>query len=58
MHMGLAIIELALANLLYCFDWKLPYGMKEEDINMKEATGLVIDKKYPLQLVPNKYKWI
>ena len=35
-------IELALANLLYFFDWKLPDGMKEEDINMEESVGLCL----------------
>ena len=39
-YMGTTMVELGLANLLYCFDWKLPNGMKEEDINMEETTGL------------------
>ncbi|KAJ7956755.1 Cytochrome P450 [Quillaja saponaria] len=56
MYMGLIMVELALANLLYCFDWKLPNGMKEEDVNMDEAAGLTVYKKLPLNLVPVKYK--
>ncbi|KAM3754000.1 hypothetical protein ACB098_03G135200 [Castanea mollissima] len=49
-------IELALANLLYCFNWKLPDGMKEEDINMEEGVGLSLTtgKKTALNLVPIK----
>ncbi|KAA0034251.1 hypothetical protein IC582_023220 [Cucumis melo] len=34
MNMTSFIVELALANMLLCFDWKLPNGMKEEDIDM------------------------
>ncbi|XP_041013642.1 cytochrome P450 71B9-like [Juglans microcarpa x Juglans regia] len=56
MHMGTTTVELALANLLYCFDWKLPSGMKEEDINMEESTGPGLTKKRtPLKLVPVKF---
>uniref|UniRef100_A0A7N2L888 Cytochrome P450 n=1 Tax=Quercus lobata TaxID=97700 RepID=A0A7N2L888_QUELO len=51
-------IELALANLLYFFDWKLPDRMKEEDINMEESVGLYClttnKKKTSLNLVPIK----
>ncbi|XVF77758.1 hypothetical protein PTKIN_Ptkin14bG0072500 [Pterospermum kingtungense] len=55
MNMGMSIIELALANLLYHFDWKLPNGLKEEDLNMEEAAGLSNYKKEALLLVPTKY---
>ncbi|XP_050204197.1 cytochrome P450 71B10-like [Mercurialis annua] len=54
--MGLATVELALANLLFCFDWKLGDGMKIEDLNMEEAPGLTVYKKEPLLLVPIKYQ--
>ena len=55
-YMATTTIELALANLLYCFNWKLPDGMKEEDINMEEEAGLSIttSKKTALNLVPIK----
>jgi hypothetical protein len=36
------MVELALANLLYCLDWK---SAKAIDINMEEAAGLTISKK-------------
>ncbi|KDP36607.1 hypothetical protein JCGZ_08423 [Jatropha curcas] len=39
MTMALCLLEIALANLLFCFDWKLPGNMKEADINMEEASG-------------------
>uniref|UniRef100_A0A5B6ZB25 Cytochrome P450 71B34-like n=1 Tax=Davidia involucrata TaxID=16924 RepID=A0A5B6ZB25_DAVIN len=56
MYMGTSTVELALANLLYYFDWKLPNGM-EEDINMEEAAGLTVYKKLALKLVPMIHQW-
>ncbi|KAK3124896.1 hypothetical protein QOZ80_7BG0595720 [Eleusine coracana subsp. coracana] len=44
--------EFSLANLLYCFDWTLPEGMKTEDVSMEEEGGLSFHKKVPLYLVP------
>ncbi|KAJ9708758.1 hypothetical protein PVL29_000664 [Vitis rotundifolia] len=52
MYMAIATVELTLANLLYRFDWKLPNGMKEADVNMEEAAGLTVRKKFALNLVP------
>ncbi|KAK2636612.1 hypothetical protein Ddye_031404 [Dipteronia dyeriana] len=56
-YLGTRTSELALANLLYCFNWKLPDGMKEEDINMEEGVGvsLNLSKKTALNLVPLNY---
>jgi len=45
---GLATMELALANLLYYFDWTLPEGMGELD--MTEKFGLGARRKYDLFL--------
>ena len=56
MNMGMMTLELALANLLYHFDWKLPNGLKEEDLNMEETAGLSNYKKEALLLVPTKYQ--
>ncbi|KAE8648698.1 cytochrome P450 71B10-like [Cucumis sativus] len=55
MNMGIFTIELTLANLLLCFDWKLGDGMKEEDVDMEENFGLAVAKKLPLTLVPVPY---
>lgn len=57
MYMGVVTSEILLANLLYCFDWKLPDGMREADLNMEEQEGfsLTLAKKTPLLLVPSKY---
>ncbi|TVU13374.1 hypothetical protein EJB05_40426, partial [Eragrostis curvula] len=56
--MGVANVELALANLLYCFDWELPVGMREEDIDMEETGQLAFRKEVPLCLVPIKRAYI
>ncbi|KAK9131406.1 hypothetical protein Sjap_011893 [Stephania japonica] len=55
MTMGILHVELALANLLYCFDWKLPSGMQIEDIDMEEGTGISLHKKSPLLLALDAY---
>ncbi|KAL9420819.1 hypothetical protein AB3S75_038399 [Citrus x aurantiifolia] len=56
-QMGISTVELALANLLYHFNWKLPNGMEGGDLNMEEAIGqsLTTSKKTPLMLVPINY---
>ncbi|RWR98309.1 Cytochrome P450 71A1 [Cinnamomum micranthum f. kanehirae] len=48
-------LELALANLLYWFDWELPQGVTEENLDMSEALGLTVHKKLPLYLVPKHH---
>ena len=57
MHMGTTTVELGLANLLYSFDWKLPDGMKEEDMDMGETAGpsLTVSMRTPLKLVPVRH---
>ncbi|KAH0461702.1 hypothetical protein IEQ34_009277 [Dendrobium chrysotoxum] len=55
-NFAMVIVELVLANLLHCFDWSIPNGMKAEDINMEEAIGVTTHKKEVLCLVA-KPKW-
>ncbi|TYH78947.1 hypothetical protein ES332_D03G026500v1 [Gossypium tomentosum] len=54
MHMGVAVVELALANLLYKFDWEMPIAMTKEDIDFDVKPGITARKKYPLILVARK----
>ncbi|XP_043717549.1 cytochrome P450 71B19-like [Telopea speciosissima] len=57
MNMGIANVELSLANLLYSFDWKLPKGTTIADINIDELFHFTLNKKIPLMLVPIPYYW-
>ncbi|OMO59093.1 Cytochrome P450 [Corchorus capsularis] len=52
---GMAVVELCLANLLYLFDWKLPNGMKHEDLDMTEAFSATGKRKTDLCLIPIPY---
>ncbi|CAN0908563.1 Premnaspirodiene oxygenase [Linum grandiflorum] len=47
-----AVVKVALANLLYHFDWKLPGGMKPQDLDMTKAFGVAVRRKYSLCLIP------
>ena len=53
--MASTVVMVTLANLLYRFDWKLPNGMKREDVSVEEDVGLNIYRKLPLYLVPVIY---
>ncbi|KAK6146362.1 hypothetical protein DH2020_020231 [Rehmannia glutinosa] len=55
MSMGLANVELTLANLLYSFDWEMPPGIKAQEIDMDVLPGITMHKKNALFLVPKKY---
>ncbi|WOH00880.1 hypothetical protein DCAR_0520256 [Daucus carota subsp. sativus] len=52
MAMGVATTELALANLLYPFNWELPPGEDRKDIDMAALPGITMHKKNHLCLVP------
>lgn len=48
---AVSLVELALANLLFFFDWELPQGISARDLDMEEALGITMHKKIPLCLV-------
>ena len=52
MGLGLAIVELTLARLLYHFNWKLPSGFGPQDLNMDETFGTVARRKHELLAIP------
>ncbi|KAK8527119.1 hypothetical protein V6N12_054344 [Hibiscus sabdariffa] len=52
---ALPSIELALVNLLYHFDWKLPDQMRFEDLDMTESFGISARRKDDLLLIPVPY---
>ncbi|CAD5181570.1 unnamed protein product [Musa acuminata subsp. malaccensis] len=54
-NLGMLMVELVLANLLYSFDWHLPPVMVKEDISMEEASGLTVNRVYALCLMATKY---
>ncbi|KAL0414179.1 UNVERIFIED_CONTAM: cytochrome [Sesamum radiatum] len=41
MALGIAEVEVVLANLLYSFDWDLPAGMVEDDVDLDCLPGAV-----------------
>ncbi|KAJ8530781.1 hypothetical protein K7X08_023662 [Anisodus acutangulus] len=49
--LGIASMELALSNLLYAFDWKLPCG----NIDTNVRPGITMHKKNELCLIAKKY---
>ncbi|PRQ39178.1 putative cytochrome P450 [Rosa chinensis] len=50
-----SVNEIALANLLHKFDWTLPGGVRNDELDMMESSGLTIHKKYPLKAVAIPY---
>ncbi|XP_050232514.1 premnaspirodiene oxygenase-like [Mercurialis annua] len=52
---AMANVELALAQLLFNFDWELPHGMKKEELDMTEVFLTATKRKYDLYLVPIPY---
>ncbi|KAL7166397.1 hypothetical protein ACSBR2_037135 [Camellia fascicularis] len=51
-NLGIAPVELALANLLYSFGWELPDGMKKEDTDDTNVMpGVTMHKKNALCLM-------
>ncbi|KAM7517241.1 hypothetical protein LguiA_006824 [Lonicera macranthoides] len=55
MDMGAKTVEIALANLLYSFDWELPAGTNKEDIETDSNPGLAMHKKNALFLRAKPY---
>ncbi|KAL2465410.1 Cytochrome [Abeliophyllum distichum] len=52
---AIAVNELALAKLVHKFNFALPNGRKESDMDMTESTGITIHKKFPLLAVATQH---
>ncbi|XP_076914296.1 germacrene A hydroxylase [Bidens hawaiensis] len=50
--LGLANVQLPLANMLYHFNWKLPKGASNDQLDMTESFGATVQRKTELILVP------
>ncbi|GKV18134.1 hypothetical protein SLEP1_g28555 [Rubroshorea leprosula] len=57
MNMGATTVELVLANLLYKFDWEIPFGMKQEDLDFDTAPGITMHKRNALYLMAKECKY-
>ncbi|KAM3393593.1 hypothetical protein ACQJBY_014365 [Aegilops geniculata] len=45
-----SVMEMALTNILYHFNWKLPDGARPISLEMSEKFGLAVSRKYDLKL--------
>ncbi|KAJ4704078.1 Cytochrome P450 [Melia azedarach] len=52
---GVYNLELPLAHVLYHFDWKIPHGIKPEELDMTEVFGPIVERKNDLYLVATPY---
>ncbi|KAI4331402.1 hypothetical protein MLD38_029592 [Melastoma candidum] len=46
-------LEYAVANLLHCFNWELPDGMKPADMEMDDVFGFTVARTTRLIAVPS-----
>ncbi|KAH9784066.1 cytochrome P450 83B1 [Citrus sinensis] len=58
MHLGIATVDLALANLLYKFDWEMPPGMKKQDLDFDSLSGITVHKKNFLVLLAKYHEYV
>ncbi|VFQ75482.1 unnamed protein product [Cuscuta campestris] len=52
MQLGLYALDMAVAQLLHCFTWELPDGMKPSELNMDDVFGLTAPLASRLIAVP------
>ncbi|XP_078161327.1 cytochrome P450 84A1-like [Carex rostrata] len=52
MQLGIYAAELAVAQLVHCFNWNLPDGMKPGDLDMSDVFGLTAPRAVRLSAVP------
>lgn len=52
MQLGLYGLDLAVANLLHCFTWELPDGLKPSEMDMGDVFGLTAPRATRLVAIP------
>ncbi|CAL8103474.1 unnamed protein product [Prunus armeniaca] len=52
---GIASVELALSQLLYYFNWKLPNGKKVEELDMTESLGMTSRRRNDLHVIATPF---
>lgn len=52
---GVAVVELALAQLLYSFNWELPPGVAPKDLDLTEVFGISMHRRENLNVVAKPY---
>ncbi|KAK2384697.1 cytochrome P450 CYP736A12 [Trifolium repens] len=52
LQLGLTVIRLVVAQLVHCFDWKLPNHMLPSDLDMTEEFGLTMPRASHLIAIP------
>lgn len=50
--LAVRMVHLMLASILQSFDWKIPEGVKPEDLDMEEQFGATMKKSIPLVAIP------
>ena len=52
-QLGTFVVQLALAQLVHCFDWTLPGGMNLQELDMTEInSGLTVHRSQDLWAIP------
>ncbi|XP_062010358.1 desmethyl-deoxy-podophyllotoxin synthase-like [Rosa rugosa] len=57
MSFGVSIIEVALSQLLYHFDWELGNGIKPDELDMSEAFGITCRRKHDLYVIATPHRF-
>ncbi|KAK4280823.1 hypothetical protein QN277_012394 [Acacia crassicarpa] len=52
-QLGLTTVKLILAQLVHCFNWKLPEGMSPDKLDMTETFGLSMPRANHLLTIPS-----
>ncbi|KAI9088064.1 hypothetical protein K1719_030041 [Acacia pycnantha] len=53
LQLGLITVKLVLAQLVHCFNWKLPEGMSADELDMTETFGLTVPRANPFLALPS-----